>query len=99
MTVAGVAADPLEIRLVYPEAYPVAVPKVEIISPALNDADVGHAWHRWVEGYVCYVRPVDWGVQTTAEEIIAKVADWYHNYVAVKRGLVEQMPDYGRVSV
>jgi len=45
---------------------------------------------------VCYVKPSEWQLGTTADEIISKLEDWYFNYVAVKNGLIEEMPDVGR---
>ncbi len=97
--VGGKSVEALSFRIVYPEAFPTKAPVVEVISPFLDPKDVGHEWHRWVEGNVCYIRPRDWNIATTADEIIEKVTDWYHNYMAVKLGFVNKMPDVGRVSL
>lgn len=99
VTVAERPVDSLTIRVVYPEAFPTKPPVVEVLNPQLDSKDVGHEWHRWVEGNVCYIRPRDWNIATTADQVIDKVADWYHNYMAVKLGLVDRMPDIGRVSL
>lgn len=99
VAVAGVDSEPLELRIAYPEEFPTAPPTVEVLSPHLNPADVGHSWHRWAKGNVCYIRPRDWGISTCADEIVEKVTDWYHNYIAVKRGLIDRMPNVGRATV
>lgn len=97
VTVGGQAVDLLSIRILYPEAFPTKAPLVEVLTPSLDPKDVGHGWHRWIEGNVCYIRPRDWNIATTADQVIDKVIDWYHNYMAVKLGLAAQMPDVGRV--
>src|SRR5690242_7077756 len=90
--VAGVTPEPLIVRIVYPQSFPAWPPTVEIVSPILPPEEVGHNWHRWAAGNVCFIRPRDWDISTTAEQIANKVADWYFNYVAVKHGLVNRMP-------
>jgi ubiquitin-protein ligase len=99
IVVGGVAAEPLEIRIVYPEAFPAEPPTVEVLNPQLDPADFGHKWHRFAKGNVCYVRPREWNIATSADEIVGKTTDWYYNYVAVKLGLVDRMPDAGRAAI
>ncbi|HTS05064.1 MAG TPA: hypothetical protein VMP68_05730 [Candidatus Eisenbacteria bacterium] len=99
VTVAGSPVELFTIRVTYPEAFPTKPPIVEVLNPILDSTDVGHEWHRWVEGNVCYIRPRDWNIATTVDQIIDKVTDWYHNYMAVKLGLVDRMPDVGRVTL
>ena len=84
--------------VVVPSATPVSQTLFSL-NPILDSTDVGHEWHRWVEGNVCYIRPRDWNIATTVDQIIDKVTDWYHNYMAVKLGLVDRMPDVGRVTL
>ena len=95
----GTSAEPLEISVIYPEAFPTRPPVVKVIRPALSPSEVGHQWHRWLEGNVCFIRPTEWSIATTADEVISKVSDWYFNYVAVKRGLIPTMPDSGRAEL
>jgi hypothetical protein len=96
---AGLAPEPLRILIAYPEAYPAARPYVMIVSPKLDAGEVGHAWHRWADGQVCFVEPKYWQMSTTAVEVIEKAADWYFNYTAVKAGLISAMPDVGRAKI
>jgi hypothetical protein len=95
--VGTIRPDPLAFRVEYPGAFPALFPDVHVIKPELPPEDVGHKWHRWpLDGTVCYVKPNEWQLGTTADEIIAKLEDWYFNYVAVKNGLIAAMPDVGR---
>lgn len=95
----GLQVPPLRFLLAYPQAFPAIPPNVEIVSPELDPTELGHEWHRWFSGDVCYVRPVRWQVSTTADEIIAKVGDWYFNYTAKKAGMISKMPDVGRAVI
>jgi hypothetical protein len=99
VSVAGVDAEPLELQLTYPEAFPAKAPSVGIIRPLLDPSEVGHQWHRWKEGHVCFVHPREWNIATTGDEVIGKTADWYFNYVALKRGLISAMPHLGRADI
>jgi ubiquitin-protein ligase len=99
VNVGGVNADLLELQLTYPEAFPSKPPNVGIIKPVLDPSEVGHQWHRWNEGNICLVHPREWNIATTGDEVIEKTADWYFNYVALKRGLIAAMPDLGRADV
>jgi len=96
---AGVQAEPLVIRVKYPEYFPAGSPWVEIVSPELGLELVGHEWHRMTDGDVCYIRDSLWNPATAAEEIIAKEEDWYFNFVAKRAGLIEKMPDVGRAEI
>src|SRR5882672_8229611 len=97
LVVGTITADPLVFLLQYPNTFPAVPPDVDVIKPELPPEDVGHKWHRWaIDGTVCYVKPSEWQLGTTADEIISKLEDWYFNYVAVKNGLIEEMPDVGR---
>jgi len=96
---AGVEACPMKFGIVYRDAFPAEPPTVWVLEPELNPSEWGHEWHRWLPGNVCYVRPRNWNVGTTADEIIQKVADWYFNYTARKAGLSPTMADYGRISL
>lgn len=99
VNVGGYDADPLQIRLSYQDAFPAIRPTVVVLNPSLDPSEVGHDWHRWPDGSICYIRPNEWEVSTTADEVIAKTADWYFNYVALKRGLIPSMPDIGRADL
>jgi hypothetical protein len=91
--------EPLHVHVMYPQAYPATRPYIFIVSPELDPAEVGHAWHRWADGDVCIVEPKYWQMSTTAAEVIEKVADWYFNYTARKAGLIGKMPDVGRAQI
>jgi len=95
----GVAAPPLKYLVLYPDAFPALPPHVEIQSPSISLEELGHDWHRWYNGNICYVRPSKWLVSTTADEVIMKIEDWYFNYTAKKAGLIDKMPDVGRAQV
>ncbi len=92
-------AESIELQLIYPEAFPAKPPSVGIVRPLLDPAEVGHQWHRWREGNICFVHPRDWNIASTADEVIEKVGDWYFNYVAFKRGLISAMPLVGRALI
>ena len=94
----GVTADPLVVRIWYPEAFPAVGPSVYIVSPELGDSELGHDWHRWYDGRVCVVEPRYWQMSTVAE-VIEKTGDWYCNYTAKKAGLISCMPDVGRAEI
>ena len=87
-------------RVAYPEDFPATPPDAFIIRPHLPPEEVGHEWHRWPQrGNICFVKPKSWQIGTTADEIISKLEDWYFNYIAVKNGLIETMPDAGRATL
>lgn len=87
-------------RVEYPEDFPATYPDAFIVSPELPSEEVGHAWHRWPRrGNICFVKPKNWQIGTTADEIISKLEDWYFNYIAVKNNLIAAMPDLGRASL
>jgi hypothetical protein len=97
LTVACLSPEPLELRVEYPQSFPAEPPKVHVIQPTLSQEEIGHDWHRWgAWGTICYVKPAEWQIGTTTDEIIAKSEDWYFNYVAFKNGLIDKMPDMGR---
>jgi len=95
----GVEAEPLRYRVEYPAGFPAAAIRVMPVSPALPPEDWGHEWHRWEDGRVCIVHPDRWNVSYTALDVIEKVSDWYFNYLALKHGLIEEMPDVGRAVI
>jgi hypothetical protein len=95
----GIVVAPLRFLLLYMSAYPATPPEVTVLSPNSSPNKLGHDWHRYNNGNVCYVRPTHWRVSTTADEVIEKVADWYFNYTAKKAGLVDAMPDVGRAVI
>ncbi len=99
VVVGGVTSEPLSVQIIYPDSFPIRPPLVEVISPSLDPSEVGHDWHRWVEGNVCYVHPKDWEIRTTTDEIIDKLSVWYFNYRAVKQGLISKMPDFGKAEI
>jgi hypothetical protein len=100
ISVAETEAEAFHIKVTYPDAFPAVLPHLEAVSPEIDPSEVGHAWHRWsYSGDICFLRPINWNISFTADEIIAKAADWYFNYVAVKRGLAAAMPDVGRVAI
>jgi hypothetical protein len=100
LVVGPITPDPMILRVEYPESFPAEFPKVHVTKPELSSEEVGHKWHRWpIGGTVCYVKPKEWQVGTTADEIIAKVEDWYFNYVAYKNDLIASMPELGRASL
>jgi hypothetical protein len=94
----GLAPEPLHVCIIYPEAFPAVRPYVMIVSPKIGMDEIGHAWHRWMDGQVCIVEPGYWQM-STADEVIEKVADWYFNYTARKSGLIDKMPDIGRAAI
>lgn len=100
LSVGNLTPDPLELRLEYPDSFPAEYPKVYVVKPELPAEEIGHDWHRWgAWGTICYVKPKEWQLGTTADEIIAKSEDWYFNYVAFKNGLIDKMPDIGRATL
>lgn len=97
LTVGDLIPDPLELRLEYPSSFPAEYPNVYVVKPELPAEEVGHDWHRWGGlGTICYVKPKEWHLGTSADQIISKSADWYFNYVAFKNGLTDKMPEIGR---
>jgi hypothetical protein len=87
-------------RVEYSEDFPATSPDAYIVKPDLPPGEVGHEWHRWpLKGNICFVRPKNWQIGTTADEIISKLGDWYFNYTAFKNGLIEAMPEVGRVAL
>lgn len=100
IAVGTINPERLVLRIEYPDSFPALGPDVTITSPEIPSEEVGHKWHRWpIDGSICYVKPRDWAINVTTDEIITKVEDWYFNYVAVKNGLVLEMPDIGRVKL
>jgi hypothetical protein len=95
--VGRITPDTMAFRVEYPESFPATYPDAFIVRPELPPGEVGHEWHRWPRrGNICFVKPKNWQIGTTADEIISKLEDWYFNYVAVKNGLVGVMPELGR---
>lgn len=95
----GVEAPPLQVRLLYPAAYPVCPPEIVPLCPDLPDEHWGHEWHRWREGAICIVQPKSWSQSYTAADALAKTADWYYNYLAKTHNLIAAMPDVGRAQI
>jgi hypothetical protein len=95
----GVHAVPLNIIVEYLPAFPASPPTVHLLNSEIGAHEVGHSWHRWYGGDICFIRPRYWQISTTTEEIISKVADWYFNYLATKAGLIPEMPDVGRARI
>ncbi|MDW7669381.1 MAG: hypothetical protein SCJ93_11200 [Bacillota bacterium] len=95
----GLTEPPLKIRLIYPDSYPAAPLKVQPIEPEFPDDLWGHDWHRWKEGYLCYIRPKSWEITYTAADVIDKIRIWYFNFLAYKSKMVEKMPDIGKAEI
>jgi len=96
----GLEAPRLKIRIDYPEAYPAFSPRVALLESTIRPDEIGHAWHRYPgTGSICYVNPRNWLISTTCADVIAKVEDWYFNYLAKKGGLVVEMPEVGRITL
>jgi hypothetical protein len=93
----GTNAPPLSFTLWYFASFPATAPAV--FSVQIAESEVGHDWHRYLNGAICYVQLSKWQIGTTADEIIQKVRDWYFNYVAKKHGLIDAMPDIGRANI
>lgn len=94
-----VDSPPLIFRVEYPSGFPIAAIKVFPLSPALPPEEWGHDWHRWQDGRVCIVKPRLWDISYTARDVIAKVGDWYFNYLAYKHKLIAEMPNVGRAVI
>ena len=95
--VGRIRPDTMAFRVEYPEDFPATYPDAYIVRPELPPEEVGHEWHRWPRrGNICFVKPKNWQIGTTADEIISKLEDWYFNYIAVKNNLIEAMPEVGR---
>jgi hypothetical protein len=95
----SVDAPPLVFRVEYPSGFPVTAIKVFPLSPQLPAEEWGHEWHRWPDGRVCIVKPRLWDISYSARDVIAKVSDWYFNYLAYKHKLISKMPDVGRAVI
>ena len=95
----GLQAVPLNILIEYPPAFPASPPQVRLLNSEIGSHEVGHQWHRWFNGNICFIRPRYWQISTTTDEIISKVEDWYFNYLASKAGLIANMPDTGRANI
>jgi len=91
----GINEPPLRIRIILGEGFPVVAPKIKPISPEIPEEVWGHQWHRWEDGYLCYVKPHLWKVVYHITDIIEKAEMWYFNYLAYKHKLVDKMPDSG----
>jgi ubiquitin-protein ligase len=99
VSVAGLPVDPFRISVSYPDTFPIRPPRVTVLEPVLDPQHVGHDWHRYIDGSLCYVESKDWTIEPTADEVISKSVDWYYNYMAVARGLIDKMPDIGRAQI
>lgn len=95
----GVDSPPLFFRVEYPSGFPIAAIKVCPLSPQLPPEEWGHSWHRWPDGRVCIVKPRLWDISYSARDVIAKVGDWFFNYLAYKHKLIAKMPDVGRAVI
>lgn len=95
----NVRAQPLKIVIEYLSAFPALAPRVQLLNPEIGNHELGHTWHRWYNGDICFIRPRYWQISTTTDEIISKIEDWYFNYLATKSGLIPNMPDIGRASI
>lgn len=90
---------PLKVRLIYPDGYPIQLPEVYPIDPVIPEELLGHKWHRWYDGKLCFGRPELWNVRYTAVDVIVKIEIWYFNYLAFKYGLIDKMPDEGIANI
>lgn len=92
----GFETLPLQVRLRYPPGYPIRPVMVVPLAPELPPDRLGHAWHRFDGGNLCIGDPTRWEPTFTAVDVVAKVSDWYFNYLACDLGLIDAMPDVGR---
>ncbi|CCF85633.1 hypothetical protein [Nitrolancea hollandica] len=95
----GIGTPPLQVRLLYPAAYPVRPPRIMPVNSDIPDERWGHKWHRWQGGAICIVEPAQWEIGYTAADALTKASDWYFNYLAVNHGLLITMPDVGRADI
>lgn len=95
----GIEAMPLKVRLIYTDGFPITAPKVYPLEPELPKEMWGHKWHRWEEGYLCYVQPKLWNMRYAAVDIVGKIEVWYFNFLAFSFKLIDKMPDEGMSDV
>lgn len=95
----GIETPPLQVRLLYPAAYPVRPPRIMPVNSDIPDERWGHEWHRWRDGAICIVEPAQWEIGDTAADALTKASYWYFNYLAVDHGLLPAMPDVGRANI
>ena len=95
----GVEAHPLRVLIIYPDCFPGKPPRICPVEPQLPKEHVGHKWHRYTNGDICLVNPVNWRICYTASDCVEKLADWYFNYLCLANGLIESFPEQGRAQL
>jgi len=58
----GLTEPPLKVQVICPEGYPASPPNVYPVSPEIPEGMWGHKWHRWHDGKLCYIKPINWQV-------------------------------------
>jgi hypothetical protein len=95
----GIEAQSLRFQVVYRVGFPITPIRVHPLNPDIPADMWGHQWHRWSDGSICIGNPNEWDLTYTASDVIAKVVDWYFNFVAYNEGLIAAMPDVGRAMI
>lgn len=90
---AVVGGERLEVRIEYPQSYPMAEPRFEPTDPEPRILMRSMAeWHVLPDGGLCLLQDaVQWDGTGTAADLIPKAAGWFLEYLLMQRGLIEQM--------
>ena len=81
LNVGGTKCLPIKVKIVCEDSYPIIAPSVFPVDNALPDELVGHKWHRYTAGQICYVKPSLWDPHYYIIDIIEKLQIWYEKFV------------------
>lgn len=90
----------LEMLLLFPESYPMAMPDIHPIDPEPEFAEwTQHRWHVNGDGSLCMVQEQrTWTGRQSVVDLLLKAASWRLEYGLVRAGLVDSMSENGIVS-
>jgi hypothetical protein len=90
----------LEVRIEYPQSYPMAEPLFVPCNPTPPLAVRSWArWHVLPNGGLCLLQDaVTWDGTYTAADLVPKASGWFLEYLLMEQGLIEEMTVNGIAS-
>jgi hypothetical protein len=87
----------LELRVVYPEAFPAVPPALFPVDPDVPlDRRTLNRWHVNGNGSLCLMQAADdWQLTNTAADLVRKASGWFIEYLLLDAGEIERMTERG----
>jgi hypothetical protein len=94
---AFLAGRRLQLRIRYPEAFPMVPPRLYPLDPEPQlIARTQQQWHVEGDGALCLMQAAtDWHPRDTAADLIAKASAWFVEFLLLTDGCISQMTERG----